>query len=56
MTERYLTITLRPDWQGALRADLHLRAGLNCCQGQVTHPAVAEALGYPLTAAERLLA
>ena len=43
-------------WQGALRADLHLRAGLNCCQGQVTHPAVAEALGYPLTAAERLLA
>lgn len=46
----------RQGWQGALRADLHLRAGLNCCQGQVTHPAVAEALGYPLTAAERLLA
>ena len=46
----------RQGWQGALRADLHLRAGLNCCQGQVTHPAVAEALGYPLTAAERMLA
>lgn len=46
----------RQGWQGALRADLHLRAGLNCCQGQVTHPAVAQALGYPLTAAERLLA
>ena len=31
----------------ALRADPHLRAGLNVHSGQVTHPAVAEALGYP---------
>ena len=31
----------------ALRADPHLRAGLNVHAGQVTHPAVAEALGYP---------
>ena len=27
--------------------DPHLRAGLNVDAGQVTHPAVAEALGYP---------
>jgi len=31
----------------ALRADPHLRAGLNVHAGQVTHPAVAEALGQP---------
>jgi alanine dehydrogenase len=33
----------------ALRVDPHLRAGLNVHAGQVTHPAVAEALGYPFT-------
>lgn len=43
-------------WREALRADAHLRNGLNVCAGQVTHPAVAQALGYPLTAADRLLA
>jgi alanine dehydrogenase len=31
----------------ALRADPHLRAGLNVHAGQVTHPAVAEALSLP---------
>jgi len=35
-------------WQQALRDDPHLRNGLNIAQGQVTHPAVAQALGYPL--------
>jgi alanine dehydrogenase len=29
----------------ALRADPHLRAGLNVYEGKITHPAVAEALG-----------
>ena len=41
----------------ALRADPHLRAGLNVYAGQVTHPAVAEALGLafvdPLQTLER---
>ncbi|HTV45321.1 MAG TPA: alanine dehydrogenase [Stellaceae bacterium] len=32
-------------WRGALGDDPHLRHGLNICRGQVTHPAVAEALG-----------
>ena len=32
---------------GALRADPHLRAGLNVYEGKITHPAVAEALGLP---------
>jgi len=42
-------------WQGALLADPHLRHGLNVCLGHVTHPAVAQALGYPLVEAEGLL-
>ncbi|MFM0237849.1 alanine dehydrogenase [Paraburkholderia phytofirmans] len=33
-------------WREALRADRHLRNGLNVCDGQVTHEAVASALGY----------
>lgn len=36
-------------WQAALADDPHLRAGLNICGGKVTHPAVAEALGAPLS-------
>src|SRR3954471_4855841 len=35
----------------ALRADPHLRAGLNVHAGRVTHPAVAAALGYPFVEA-----
>jgi alanine dehydrogenase len=36
-------------WQAALGADPHLRDGLNICNGKVTHAAVADALGRPLT-------
>ena len=36
-------------WREALRADPGLRAGLNLCLGKVTHPAVAEDLGYEYT-------
>jgi alanine dehydrogenase len=43
-------------WRQALRDDPHLRQGLNVCAGQVTQPAVAQALGYALTPAEELLA
>ena len=42
-------------WQQALRDDPHLRNGLNLASGQITHPAVAQALGYACTAAESLL-
>jgi alanine dehydrogenase len=42
-------------WQQALRDDVHLRNGLNVCQGAITHPAVAQALGKPFTDAARLL-
>ena len=42
-------------WQTALQDDVHLRQGLNVCQGQVTYPAVAHDLGYPYVAPETLL-
>jgi alanine dehydrogenase len=42
-------------WQRALREDPHLRHGLNIAQGQVTHAAVAQQLGYPCVPAEQLL-
>jgi alanine dehydrogenase len=35
-------------WKAAFARNPHLRDGLNVCAGQVTHPAVAEALGYAL--------
>ncbi|MBZ0251136.1 MAG: alanine dehydrogenase [Burkholderiales bacterium] len=36
-------------WKRALAADPHLRAGLNVCEGRVTHREVAEALGLAFT-------
>jgi alanine dehydrogenase len=34
-------------WRQAVRDDPALARGLNLCNGNVTHPAVAEALGLP---------
>jgi alanine dehydrogenase len=42
-------------WRRALGDDLHLRHGLNVCQGKVTFEAVAHALGYDYMPAESLL-
>jgi alanine dehydrogenase len=42
-------------WRSALRDDPHLRSGLNVCEGQITHPAVAEALGYRFVPASEVL-
>ena len=43
-------------WKRAAADDPHLRNGLNVVHGQVTHEAVARALGYDYTDALRLLA
>lgn len=43
-------------WQEALRRDPHLAQGLNVWNGQIVHPAVAEALGYETGALEKALA
>ena len=42
-------------WQAAMRANAHLKAGLNVALGKVTFQAVAQALGYDYTPADRLL-
>lgn len=36
-------------WRKALSEDAHLKNGLNVHDGKITHPAVAEALGYEFT-------
>lgn len=42
-------------WKQAMKEDVHLRRGLNVCQGQVTYEAVARDLGYPYVGSETLL-
>lgn len=42
-------------WRRALAEDVHLRNGLNVCQGKVTYAAVARDLGYDYVPAESLL-
>nr|WP_315487622.1 alanine dehydrogenase [uncultured Undibacterium sp.] len=42
-------------WKQALRDDIHLRNGLNVCEGKVTYEAVARDLGYGYVAADSLL-
>ncbi len=34
-------------WRRALSDNPHLQAGLNVCAGKITHPAVAQDLGFP---------
>ncbi len=45
----------RLGWRDALRADPHLRAGLNVALGQVTYAAVAAQHGLPYVPAEQLI-
>jgi alanine dehydrogenase len=42
-------------WQAAMRANPHLKAGLNVAAGKVTFEAVARDLGYTFTPADSLL-
>jgi alanine dehydrogenase len=42
-------------WQKALRANPHLKNGLNVCHGHVTYEAVAHGLGYHYVEADSLL-
>ena len=42
-------------WRDAMRADPHLRAGLNVHAGRITNAAVAEALGFAATDADEIL-
>lgn len=42
-------------WKAALRANPHLKNGLNVCEGKVTYEAVARDLSYDYVAADSLL-
>jgi alanine dehydrogenase len=42
-------------WKAAMKDDVHLRRGLNVCEGRVTHEAVARELGYRYVAPETFL-
>jgi alanine dehydrogenase len=42
-------------WKGALRADRHLRDGLNVCEGKITYRAVAEELALDYVPAESIV-
>jgi alanine dehydrogenase len=42
-------------WKKAMADDVHLRNGLNVCQGKVTYAAIAQALGYDYVSADSLL-
>lgn len=42
-------------WKQALRDDVHLRNGLNVCEGKVTYEAVARDLAYEYVAADSVL-
>ena len=43
-------------WKAALKDNVHLKNGLNVCEGKVTFEAVARDLGYTYTPADTLLA
>ena len=55
VTFPYAMAIARKGWRRAVSDDPALARGLNVCDGNVTHPAVAEALGLPYVPAERLL-
>jgi alanine dehydrogenase len=42
-------------WRAALKADPHLKNGLNVCGGKVTQREVAEALGYAFVEADKVV-
>lgn len=43
-------------WRQACRDNVHLKNGLNVCEGEITYEAVAKDLGYSYVAADKFLA
>ena len=54
-TQPFMLALADKGWQRACAQDPHLAAGLNVHEGQITHPAVAEALDLPLRDASTTL-
>jgi alanine dehydrogenase len=55
VTFPYAMAMANKGWRQAMRDDPGLARGLNLCDGRVTHPAVAEALGLAYVPVEQLL-
>jgi alanine dehydrogenase len=55
VTFPYALAIANKGWRQAMQDDPALARGLNLCDGKVTHPAVAEALGLPYVPVEQLL-
>src|SRR5919109_922050 len=55
VTFPYVMAIATKGWRQAVRDDRSLARGLNVCDGEVTHPAVAEALGLPHVAVEHIV-
>ncbi|KEO53216.1 alanine dehydrogenase [Thioclava indica] len=54
-TQPFMLALADKGWERACAEDPHLAAGLNVYDGQITYPAVAEALNLPLSKTETLL-
>lgn len=55
VTIRYALAIATKGWKEAVREDPALARGVNIAQGHITHPAVAEAHGLPVTPVDRIL-
>jgi alanine dehydrogenase len=55
VTFPYAMALANKGWRQAVRDDPALARGLNVCEGKITHPAVAEALGLPYVPVEQLV-
>ena len=51
----YARLIAQQGWRAAMAADRHLLNGLNVCEGRLTYPAVGEALGLAVVAADSCL-
>jgi alanine dehydrogenase len=55
VTFPYVMAIANKGWQRAVCDDPAIAQGLNLCEGQVAHPAVAEALALPYVPIDQLL-
>lgn len=53
-TMPYIVELANKGWKNAIRENIHFRNGLNVCQGNITHPAVARDLNYTYVNPDKL--
>ncbi|MBX2809373.1 MAG: alanine dehydrogenase [Cellvibrionaceae bacterium] len=55
VTLPYIKALANKGWRQALSENGHLRNGLNVCQGNITHQAVADSLNYPYVPPQNII-